>query len=72
MSEELPKLLRKYVNVDHDGSAEYADTEAVVTAFRNGKLPFHHAHRRMMEDFGVASKDALFVLFPPITMSEEE
>ena len=59
-------------DIDHDGSAEYSDAEAVVTAFRRGKLPFHHAHRRMTDDFEVASGDALFVLFPPITMPDEE
>ena len=59
-------------DIDHDGSAEYADTEAVLTKFRRGKIPFHHAHRRMMDDFEVASEEALTMLFPPITMPDRE
>jgi len=56
-------------DIDHFGTDDYADSEAVVTKFRRGKIPFHHAHRRMVEDFGIASEDALYVLFPPMELN---
>jgi len=79
MSRATPRWAIEHpeTDIDHDGSGEYADSEAVVSKFRMGKLPFHHAHRRMQEDFGITSEDALYVLFPPmelnpIAVAEEE
>ena len=44
--------------IDHDGSGDYADAQAVVAKFQSGKIPFHHALRRMEDDFGMSQKAA--------------
>ena len=60
----------KYEDTDHEGTGDYAEAGEIVAAFHAGHLAFHHALRRMKDDFDVSEDDALYVLWPP--MGEEE
>ena len=61
----------KYEDTDHEGTCEYVEAGDIVAAFHAGHLAFHHALRRMNEDFGASEEDALFVLFPPMEDDDE-
>lgn len=52
--------------VDNEFPEDVDKIEAIVKSHKSGKVAFHVAHHRLMEEHGFDSDNALEALFPPL------